>query len=337
MPDLFGPSGSQVFFRVRGASSAFDQVWRSDGTAAGTLLLLDQRVTAIYPFGTGALLSSGSYGDGTWELWKSNGTVAGSTMVTDLNPSSSSAPVPFARSARPSSSGHAERKRAGALPHGWHCRGDEPGVFELVLGLLPGDVPERQGAWGDALWVSDGTAAGTYSVKSGFVSTNSTDRPPVMPRHALGSGIVFFALDSLSTACAVRPWFSDGTTAGTTALGTVCANDFANAIASGVQAGAVYFNGARELWRTDGTAAGTSRVATAAAGGNSPKTFRSAGARLFYVARYGDTATAYGFRGALRDGWDEREYGSYRRPTWNRAPHGPLAVERRRRHVRELR
>src|SRR5205085_9104000 len=67
-------------------------LWKSDGTAAGTVLLKPFRGGNFYGFTNvnGTLFYAFNDGTDGWELWKSDGTAAGTTMVKDINPGSGS-------------------------------------------------------------------------------------------------------------------------------------------------------------------------------------------------------------------------------------------------------
>ena len=87
-----------LFFRASNGTNGYE-LWKSDGTLAGTVMVKD-----INP---GAGNSSPSYltnvnsvlffqaSDGTngFELWKSDGTLAGTVMVKDINPAGDSTPA----------------------------------------------------------------------------------------------------------------------------------------------------------------------------------------------------------------------------------------------------
>jgi ELWxxDGT repeat protein len=76
-------AGSYLYFRAQGG-----QLWRTDGTAAGTISLTPydnvnpEELTAV---GDVLYFSGTSYAYGH-ELWRSDGTPEGTYMVADLNP-----------------------------------------------------------------------------------------------------------------------------------------------------------------------------------------------------------------------------------------------------------
>jgi ELWxxDGT repeat protein len=82
-----------LFFTVN--DGTYNELWRSDGTAAGTMPVRNPRSG----FGTldpedltvvgHTLFFGGSDGHGGAALWKSNGTAAGTVMVRDINPGAS--------------------------------------------------------------------------------------------------------------------------------------------------------------------------------------------------------------------------------------------------------
>ena len=63
------------------------ELWRSDGTAAGTFLLSSTIYSRDYlnVIGNTALFVAGDAVNG-YELWKSDGSLAGTAIVKDINP-----------------------------------------------------------------------------------------------------------------------------------------------------------------------------------------------------------------------------------------------------------
>jgi len=82
-----------------GANNKGTELWKTDGTSNGTVMVKDISSGSSGSFGTNAYLTD--FGDlyfvakdGThgWELWKSDGTETGTVMVKDINPNGSSSP-----------------------------------------------------------------------------------------------------------------------------------------------------------------------------------------------------------------------------------------------------
>ncbi len=181
-PLVAGPGGI-VFLSQSSPSESGYELWKSDGTAAGTRIVKD-----IWPGSQGGLglayprrvgdtvffvADDGVHGE---ELWRSDGTVEGTMLVKDISPGAVSA-LPFAMVAT--------RSR----------------VF-----FLASDFEH-----GIELWKSDGTSAGTVLVKDiapGPDGSNFYNSSML----AVGEWIVFSATDGVS---GVELYTSDGTAAGT--------------------------------------------------------------------------------------------------------------------------
>ncbi len=179
-----------LFFRADDGSTG-QELWKSDGTAAGTLLVKD-----IFPgtsFDTGDPNSSSPGGlidvDGTLffhaadgdtgrELWRSDGTAAGTLLVEDIFP--------------------------GAVPS------STPTELTNVNGTL--FFRAEEGSAGGELWKSDGTAAGTVLVKDIFPGVGDSN-----PRNLTNvKGVLFFsAFMGVRGGSGRELWSSDGTATGT--------------------------------------------------------------------------------------------------------------------------
>lgn len=132
-----------LFFIADDGSGTGAELWKSDGTTAGTVLVKD-----IYPgalsSGVDKLVALGNTmyftaNDGTngIELWKSDGTTAGTVMVKDINPGGSSVP-------------------------------DQLVVFGGKLFFSASD-----GTYGSELWTSQGTSASTARVSDVYPGAGS--------------------------------------------------------------------------------------------------------------------------------------------------------------------
>lgn len=225
------------------------ELWISDGTSAGTFLLKDIQANSgsSYP-GPFVVLGDKAYfgaDDGTHgrELWVTDGTPAGTQLLVDL------------------------RSGDSKIRYLTRC-GDR--LFFSATGLYGSGVAH----------VSDGTAAGTFSLVASYknyVPSNPQD-------FTLASAAVYFR-------AAGNLWVSDGTPAGTRqplparsggpgspaqllALGTgVCFR--------GDDAAAGW-----EMWFSDGSAAGTTRVCDLNPGtaGAYPDQVCLAGGQVFFAA-----------------------------------------------------
>ena len=227
--------GGRLYF------AELDQLWTSDGTAAGTYLVADisRPFVESFPGNLAAigntLYFAGNGGSGLAGVWKSDGTAAGTMLVKPLAGYSSYPPASFVASG--------------------------PAIFFVG----------NDGATGAELWRTDGTSAGTALVKD-IDHTTSTSNPRFIGTY--NGRLYFFANDGIHGA---QPWYTDGTAAGTGLLTVI--NPRGNAIGIGVigvppgfvAGGYLYFTandgtssplGNYQLWRTDGTDAGTIKLLT---------------------------------------------------------------------------
>jgi ELWxxDGT repeat protein len=139
-PDALAAIGSTVYFgKNEGTFDNYAQLWKTNGTQAGTVLVKD-----LVPGTSGStdpspshltaagntLYFTGSNGSHGIELRKSNGTEAGTTMVEDIRPG-----------------------KDGSTPTNLTPVGN-------TLFFIAND-----GSHGSELWRSNGTEAGTYMVK----------------------------------------------------------------------------------------------------------------------------------------------------------------------------
>jgi len=168
-----------------------DELWKSDGTEAGTVLLGRFGAnTSIRPDprlvkagGSVYFAASSRTQTGDVELWKTDGTVAGTIRVKDINPGETNASAPI-----------------GLTP--WGDR-----VF----------FSATDPAAGRELWVSDGTDAGTHRVKD--VNPGPSDGVATFNPGALWGAIgdrFYFTADDGTHGTEL--WSTDGTEGGTTML-----------------------------------------------------------------------------------------------------------------------
>jgi len=270
--------GASVFFVADDGTNG-PELWKSDGTAAGTVLVKDVNPGAAggnlrLLKAVGALLYFGSNS----YLWRSDGTEGGTVQVQD-------GVGGFPR--------FAWLRDVGGTPF-FRSLGDgelwkiDAGTAVLVKDIRPGAASSastplavsgstlylsaNDGTNGIELWKSDGTDAGTVLVKD--IQAGSGNSSPA--RATASGGILLFA--ATTTATGQEIWWSDGTSLGTVLLKDINPGALGSSLAALVAAGGTTWFCAndgvvgRELWKTDGTSPGTSMVAelspgTAASGG----------------------------------------------------------------------
>jgi ELWxxDGT repeat protein len=270
--------GSTVYF-VADDHIHGTELWKSDGTDAGTVLVKDicpgycaGRPSALTALG-GVLYFAADDGAHGRELWRSDGTAAGTFLVKDINPGLAGAVYDVVawngRLVLVADDGQ----------HGyelWVSDGTASGTV-LLADVNPGpqDSYPRPLALGtslllfiawdaqdvDWLWITDGTAAGTHKVAGSDGVPLNVGLAPYSPAVVLSGNIFLFKANY------AQLWRTDGTPSG-----TVMVRDFA---AAGTGAyppedlvawnGRAFFSAgtaSAELWTSDGTAAGTVRLAT---------------------------------------------------------------------------
>lgn len=285
-----------LYFEARDQAHG-DELWRSDGTAAGTYRVSDIRPG---PSGSGPLFLAELGGkiyfgadDGRGEgLWRTDGTARGTVQVK--------APLGI-------SNLRVVGKNlifTGFTPARgnelWRSDGTAKGTV-MIADLSPGSASTeirylavigkrlfffaRTAKGGQHLWVTDGTAAGTRSLSQPAGAT-----PAYNGSAVLGGRLVFRAIHPKS---GLELWTTDGTAKGTRLLRDVCpgtCEGSADGLFS-VNEGRLFFAGSApgqgdEPWVTDGTAAGTRLLRDLCAGpcDSSPRGGRAIGRRTLFTS-----------------------------------------------------
>jgi len=258
--------GSGVYFRATTFGTAGTELWKSDGTTAGTMMIVDlwpgggeSNVEDITPVGSTtfftAWYSNGSNGSHNRELWKTDGTSAGTVLVKDINTTSVDA-------------------------------GSDPLNLTNVNGMLY--FTADNGVNGRELWKSNGTTAGTTMVKEILVGPSGSTPGNLM---AIGSTLYFSASDGVTGD---ELWKSNGTSAGTVRVGhsgtsaNFTPRNLTN-IGGSLYFSAFTFETGYEIWKSDGTTAGTNvyKELVAGAGGSAPTQFTNVNGVLYYAANDG--------------------------------------------------
>ena len=311
-----GPSsltrvGGTLFFTADDGIHG-SELWKSDGTTAGTVLVkdIDPDDDGGYDDESGPYFLTGvggtlffTAGDGIHgsELWKSDGTRAGTVLVKDIHPgdydghASSLADVrgTLFFTARDGIHGRelwkSDGTRAGTvLVKDIHprARDSEAAALTGVGGRL--FFTADDGIHGPGLWKSDGTRAGTVLVKGIGFDDYYDDYGPNLT--GVG-GTLFFTADDGTHGSEL--WESNGTRAGTVLVKDIHADAYDSGPSYLEGVGDTLFFTARdgthgsELWKSDGTRAGTVLVKDIRPGtgyGYDPESLTGVGGTLFFAA-----------------------------------------------------
>jgi ELWxxDGT repeat protein len=271
-PENFITIGSKVVFTAKTAADG-QELWVTDGTAAGTKAIATlPGFDATQPRDLAALGGKVyfSANDAAFdnELWVTDGTATGTHRVTDIAPGFSSRPKHLTvlgdkiifGAIGPTSNGEAlfisDGTAAGTkllkdLP-------SNPGIGTNIDDLRQVSSKiyfrETDETGKPGLWVTDGTATGTFKLHADLNFAHGT---------AAGSKFVFAADDHLR---GTEIWVSDGTVAGTHILkdilpGAAGSRPFdLQTIGNKVYFSAKDGTHGLEMWVTDGTSAGTKLV-----------------------------------------------------------------------------
>ncbi len=235
------------------------ELYKSDGTAANSSLLLDINPGTAAGVGTvffkngNALYFQGNDGTTGLELWKTDGTTAGTQLVKDINPgATASAPIRFAN-----------------LGNITYFRANGPNGLEL--------------------WKTDGTANGTVEVADINPGAGSSTPDQI---QSVNGVLYFFASDDGTNFDFYK---YDNSTL--TKLVDFNAPTSSAAVDYIELNGIIYFtadsnaDASRELWQTDGTSTGTVLVSSLATGTIGPTGVSSLikiGNKLFFAATGND-------------------------------------------------
>jgi ELWxxDGT repeat protein len=303
------------------------ELWKSDGTPAGTVMLKDIYPGRARPIDSGSQIftnltdvngtlyfrtSDGAHG---FELWKTDGTPDGTQMVKDIRPGSDSS-IPASPDIFANVNGTLFFAANDGV-HGlelWKTDGTELGTT-MVKDIAPAGASSspralvnvngtlffqaNDGTHGRELWKSDGTPEGTVLVKD-IRPGSGASRPNDISKMENVDGVLYFIANDGTYGYEL--WRSDGTPSGTTMVKDIRPGfgqsnptnptKFANVN------GTLFFSandGATgyELWKSDGTPNGTVLVKDIHAGWNSSyiANLTNVNGLLFFIANDGSTGT----------------------------------------------
>jgi ELWxxDGT repeat protein len=233
--DIVVLSNGQAIFRAEDATHGIE-LWTTDGTSAGTMLLKDIATGAnagghpndSYPenfavLANGRAVFQARDATNNGDLWSTDGTSAGTMLVKDSFDWRVFAVLPNGQAVFQNSD----------LTHGtelWVTDGTSAGTM-LVKDIAPGDLsngipngsyprdfavlPNGRAVFtaeeshdNRELWVTDGTSAGTMLVKD--IAANGEMR--LFGLTVIDANVYFWANDGVNGA---EPWVTDGTSANT--------------------------------------------------------------------------------------------------------------------------
>lgn len=268
-PRDFVQVGDVAYFTAQNAASG-RELWKTDGTEAGTSLVADirpgtgsslpQQLTEF----NGNLFFVADDGTNGEELWMSDGTASGTTMIRDIN----------------AGTGY-------QYPYGDGPLQSFPRSFTEFNGELFFSAEDQTD--GAELWKTNGTTSGTVQVvdivPGSFTDANGTYPNASSPQDltAVGNTLFFSADDGVNGR---ELWKTDGTSSGTSLVRDIAPGTYTyynNGYNYGQYPnqsdprqlaefnGVLYFVAKdsadnTELWRSDGTNAGTAVVAEIGAG-----------------------------------------------------------------------
>ncbi len=262
--------GKTLFFRGNDGTHGYE-IWKTDGTAAGTVMVKDIRPgSSSGYFYYGCVMGNHVYffaNDGSgYALWKTDGTAAGTVKVKGGFSSYWYFPFPYNGkiyfSGQTTTNGRepwvTDGTAAGTVMLKDIKTGSSSGYFydPVVMGGKVYFRAYKTAGSGYAIYKTDGTPAGTslaFTV-SGYNGSYLT---------AMGNKLFFRGYDSTN---GTEPWVSDGTQAGTKLLKDINPGSASSYFSYPCVVGNTLFfranNGTNgyELWKTDGTTAGTAMV-----------------------------------------------------------------------------
>jgi ELWxxDGT repeat protein len=259
------------------------ELWRSDGTAAGTAMVADLRpgVASSSPSsyvtlgGTAYFTAVDGSGDGL--LYKTDGTAAGTVVVKNFGFLNAVVEVQWV-------DGALYAWTSNGL---WRSDGTAAGTVQISSASVDGALvaagnlfffTATDAAHGKEVWVSDGTAGGTHLTRD--INPGSATSNPLGIAGSYGLSL-FIAQDTAG----FELWRSDGTAAGTFIL-----NNTLDQISNTVEIdNETYFGGGFSvfsfgLYKTDGTVAGTSLVKSFS---NGPGQLAALGSLVYFEASDG--------------------------------------------------
>jgi ELWxxDGT repeat protein len=282
LPDAFTPMDGVLYFTAAD-SSGNTELWKSDGTAIGTVMVKDintsgnsnpKSLTAV----NGTLYFGAVDNAGNQELWKSDGTIAGTVKVTNFGGGENSyyfsditemnGEIFFPMEMN---SGTELWKSNGTVDNKTQVTWIEPmsqHAFEysnlvIMNNKLFFNANDESNGSNKELWSSNGDASQDL-VEDIDANPNVSSNPGAL---TVINGTLFFSADGNSVSPNRELWKSDGTPAGTVLVKDIDSNNTTSGNPNSLTAigNSLYFTAndgvhGTELWISDGTLANTKMV-----------------------------------------------------------------------------
>ncbi|HEY0371539.1 MAG TPA: ELWxxDGT repeat protein, partial [Thermoanaerobaculia bacterium] len=263
-PDRFFVADDYLYFAAWNGFATRDYrplftFWRTDGTSGGTVEVGDQIAGDFGDFAAGRRLLF--TGNNPFGLWTTDGSPASEQPATEFENRFPGTPSVRYVSGDKIFVLSGEDLYVTTIDYGAPAVSLGASDVTFGFGELAGRVlffTESAGTYDHALWITDGTPAGTHVVRS--FEERSGGSLVAMSGHAY-----FVVSDDVNNGFML--WRTDGTAEGTVAVTEV--PGFYKPVVTG---GRMFFrtNDGGKLWVTDGTAAGTRELPVAVGGSIAP-------------------------------------------------------------------
>lgn len=294
-PEQFAVVGSRAVFLASDGVNSGKQLYVTDGTPAGTsLLMVGISATQLTTFGPHVYFSATDVANGR-ELWRTDGTVAGTSLFVDIAATTGSTPEEFAVignelwfSAEDPINGREPWQTDGTVAGTHLVRNIAPAAFSssprAMIGL-GADVLCAMADSGVGNELGRIAADGSSAVIVKDIDTPLANSTP--GKFVAFPGGAFFT--AVGDGIGREAFVTDGTAAGTVTLDVwPVANAGSNPSDPVAIGSEVFFSAGigidRELWKTDGTPAGTMQLSDLGnIGSTSPSRPGAAGNRLVFA------------------------------------------------------